>query len=286
MSYSDDRISDVFHPASVLMWSRSVGEFLEAAARRGFASAEVWAQHLARSGESAEAVRRRADDLELGLTVHAVSYDLNPLSQNPEIRAVSRRQIVRSLEDAAAMRARVVVVHPGHLSSSTDDPEDYWPDLIDLSTELETRAQEFDVRVGIEGMERKINQFFVEPQALNRLADEMERSAMDRLGLVCDMAHLATFTDPIAAFATVRRVVHVHLSDGDPPTATHRPMGLGRLPYQDMILAALASGARTIAIEGRWRADEEHALDRAAEVLRHVMPPDARAAREPHDGAR
>lgn len=109
---------------------------------------------------------------------------------------------------------------------------------------------------------------------------------MDRLGLVCDMAHLATFTDPIAAFETVRRVVHVHLSDGEPPKATHRPMGLGRLPYEDMIAAALEAGARTIAIEGRWRADEELALDRAAEVLRRVTPTDARAQHEPGQSAR
>lgn len=270
MSSSDDRIPDVFHPASVLMWSRPVGAFLDAVARRGFAAAEVWAQHLARSGETAEAVRRRADELGLELTVHAVSYDLNPLSQNPEIRAVSRRQIAGSLVDAAAMRARIVVVHPGHLSSGTDDPEDYWPDLFDLCHELQAGAARHGVRVGVEGMERKVNQFFVEPAALDRLARALDAAGLDRLGIVCDMAHLATFTDPLEGFTALRRVVHVHVSDGDPPKATHRPLGLGRLPYVAMIRAALDAGVPTIAIEGRWRSDEEHALDRAAEVLRGI----------------
>ena len=134
-------------------------------------------------------------------------------------------------------------------------------------------------------MERKVNQFFVEPEVLNRLADAMASAGMNRLGIVCDMAHLATFTDPIAGFATVRRVAHVHLSDGDPPEATHRPMGLGRLPIGEMIEAAIASGVASIAIEGRWRADEEHALDRAAAVLRRRSAPGGHVAwRSPGGG--
>ena len=96
--------------------------------------------------------------------------------------------------------------------------------------------------------------------------------------------HLATFTDPIAGFATVRRVAHVHLSDGDPPEATHRPMGLGRLPIGEMIEAAIASGVASIAIEGRWRADEEHALDRAAAVLRRRSAPGATSPGGPQVG--
>jgi sugar phosphate isomerase/epimerase len=267
MSYSETTLPDRFFPASVLMWSTSIKDFLEAVARRGFQGAEVWAQHLQRSGETAKAVRRRADELGLRLTVHAVSYDLNPLSQNPEIREVSRRQVMQSLIDGATMRAEVMVVHPGQLSSSTDDPEDYWPDLYDFCAALDERAALLGLKVGIEGMERKVNQFFVEPAALNRLADAMDHSRWSRLGLTVDLAHLATFTDPIAAFKEIRRVVHVHLSDGEPPKATHRPLGLGKLPYREMILTALEADIPTIAIEGRWRADEEHALDCAAKGL-------------------
>lgn len=267
MSCSEPTLPDRFYPASVLMWSRPVAEFLEAVARRGFSGAEVWAQHLHRSGETPEAVRRQADELGLELTAHAVSYDLNPLSQNPEIREVSRRQVMQSLTDAAVMRAKVVTVHPGQQSSGTDDPEDYWPDLLDFCSRLNEHAERLELRVGIEGMERKVNQFFVEPTALNRLVEAMENEGWSCLGLTVDMAHLATFTDPVDAFKTVKRISHVHLSDGDPPRATHRPLGLGKLPYQEMIATALASGAPTIAIEGRWRADEEHALDCAARAL-------------------
>ncbi|MEX2535105.1 MAG: sugar phosphate isomerase/epimerase family protein [Trueperaceae bacterium] len=267
MSNSEALISGRFFPASVLMWSRPVSEFLEAVARRGFRGAEVWAQHLQRSSESARDVRRRADELGLELTTHAVSYDLNPLSQNVEVREVSRRQILQSLLDAATMRARVVIVHPGHLSSGTDDPEDYWPDLLDLCAVLDERAALLGLKVGIEGMERKVNHFFIEPATLNRLASAMESSGWAQLGLTVDMAHLATFTDPLEAFRKIDRIVHVHISDGKPPQATHRPMGMGVLPIREMLKAALGRGVQTIAIEGRWREDEELALDRAAGEL-------------------
>jgi sugar phosphate isomerase/epimerase len=81
------------------------------------------------------------------------------------------------------------------------------------------------------------------------------------------MAHLSTLTDPLAAFDRINRVIHVHLSDGQPPIATHRPLGMGKLPFQKMVAAALARDVPTIAIEGRWREDEELALDRAAREL-------------------
>lgn len=256
-----------FFPASVLMWSRPVVDFLEAVARRGFGGAEVWAQHLDRTGESVKSVRRVTRELGLRLSAHAVSYDLNPLSHNREVRLVSRRQVLESLATAAGLEANVVVVHPGHLSSSTDDPEDYWPDLFDLCGQLDERARLFGVRVGIEGMERKVNQFFVEPEALNRLADELAREHLDSVGLTVDLAHLATFTSPVAPLGTIKRAFHVHLSDGDPPSATHRPMGMGRLPLSEMVRAALELRTPAIAIEGRWRANEELALERSARFL-------------------
>jgi sugar phosphate isomerase/epimerase len=260
-------LSDKYFPASILMWSRTVSEFLEAVARRGFRGAEVWAQHLDRSGERAGPIDAHARSLGLRLTLHAVSYDVNPLSQNREIRDLSRRQVLDSLALGAELGADVVVIHPGQLSSSTDDPEDYWPDLLDFCAQLDEHAARLGTSVGVEGMERRLREFLVEPGALNRLAQEMKRNGWEHLGLTADLAHLATFTDPVTALASIQRLRHIHLSDGDPPDATHRPLGLGRLPVEAMLDAAEATGVQTITIEGRWRRDEEHALDRAARVL-------------------
>lgn len=259
-------LSNIF-PSSALLWSQTPLVALDEIAKRGFGGAEVWAQHLHKSGTSAVAVRKRAVELGLRLTAHSVSYDLNPLSLNPDIRAVSRAQTKQSLLDAAVMEAEMVVVHPGQQSSSTDDPEDYWPALLEFCHELDLDAGVLGLRVGIEGMERKVNQFMVEPASLNRLADTMEREGWSNLGITADLAHLGTFTDPLPAFKSLRRVIHVHLSDGDAPLATHRPLGLGRLPIADILADLHDRDVRRIAIEGRWRQDETHALDCARDVL-------------------
>jgi sugar phosphate isomerase/epimerase len=263
-------VADRFFPSSALLWSRDPLVALEVIARHGFRGVEVWAQHLHRSGTSAASVKRRATELGLRLTAHAVSYDLNPVSQNPDIAAVSRRQVKQSLLDAAVMEAEVVVVHPGQLSSSTDDPEDYWPALLEFCADVDGDARVLGLTVGIEGMERKVNQFMDDPRMLNRLADAMAREGWANVGITADLAHLATFTDPLPAFRGLRRVVHVHLSDGDPPGATHRPLGLGRLPVVEIVHELLALDVPRIALEGRWRRDEEHALACAVEVLARV----------------
>lgn len=250
-------------PSTALLWTRDPLEVLEQIARRGFSGAEVWSQHLHLHGTRPQDVRRRADELGLTLCAHAVSYDLNPCSLNPDIRQVSWQQAQKSLLDAAIMRAEVVVVHPGHKSSSTDEYEVYWPALLEFCAEMQSTADLLDLTVGMEGMEDKIGQFFCEPVIINRLAAAMQAESWDRLGITADIAHLATFTDPVPAFKQIQRVVHVHISDGAPPKATHRPLGLGELPLDDMFAAIVESGAPRFAIEGRWRQDEEVALDRA-----------------------
>jgi len=255
-------------PSTALLWSRDPLDALDEIARRGFGGAEVWVQHLHKSGSEPVAVKRRASELGLRLTAHAVSYDLNPLSLNPDILAVSWAQAQQSLIDAAVMEAEIVVVHPGQLSSSTDDFEDHWPTLVRFVAELDQVAGVLGLQVGVEGMERKINQFMCEPAILNRLADIMETEGWSNVGLTADLAHMATFADPVAAFKELRRVVHVHISDGDPPGATHRPLGLGRLPLVEMFGALVEAGTIRFAVEGRWRKDEELALDKAAEFLR------------------
>ena len=83
----------------------------------GFSGAEVWAPHLDRAGESVRSVRRVSRERGLRLSAHAVSYDLNRLSHNREVREVSRRQVLESLATATGLEPGVVAVHPGHPGS-------------------------------------------------------------------------------------------------------------------------------------------------------------------------
>ena len=258
-----------FAPATRLVWTPGVLGSLETIARHGFHSSEVWAQHLWESETSPEAVAQRAHELGLTLSLHAPSYDLNPLSSNPEVRAISRRQVIESLETAATINAHMVVVHPGALSSTTDNPEEYWARLEDYAILLNERATSLGLRIGIEGMEKKRLQFVTDLDALDRLAGILENNHLERTGIALDVAHAATIGDPLEFIQRAPRMVHAHLSDSS-PSKTHALMGEGNLNLTAIIpalLERLQDAPGLIAIEGRYAPDEERALEQARIVL-------------------
>ncbi|NJK46126.1 MAG: sugar phosphate isomerase/epimerase [Pleurocapsa sp. SU_196_0] len=181
---------------------------LEGFARAGFMAAEVWAQHLWENDTKPEVVAARAAELGMRLSLHAPSYDLNPLSSNPEVRAISRRQVLESLETAMRVGARIVVVHPGHISSSTDNVEDYWAGLAEYAAQLNARASELGLTVALEAMEKKRLQFVTNIPALQRLGAILE--GLEHTVIAVDIAHAGTMGDPMefwsACHASVTRI--------------------------------------------------------------------------------
>ncbi len=231
----------------------------------GFGASEVWAQHLWESNASPEEVRAKAENLGLQLSLHAPSYDLNPLSSNPEIRAISRHQVLSSLETAARMGAGMVVVHPGHLSSTTDDEQVYWERLHDFVGDLDSAAGMFGVRVGVEGMEKKKLQFVTHLESLTRLASILE--PLEHVGITLDIAHAGTLGKPLEYIHQTPKMLHSHLSDSS-PGKTHALLGEGDLELSTLVPKLLAQFDGLIAIEGRLAADEPRALKVAKDFLK------------------
>ena len=267
---SANQLNPKFAPCTRLLWKSGVIGALEAFAQAGFGASEVWAQHLWECGTPAEQVAWRARELGLSLSLHAPSYDLNPLSSNPEIRSISRRQVLESLETAVRLGARMIVVHPGGLSSSTDAVEEYWVRLEEYAIVLNEHAGRLGVTVGIEGMEKKRLQFVTDLPALKRLAGILEANTLEHCGLTLDVAHAATIGDALEFVQSTPRIVHAHLSDSS-PSKTHALLGEGILNLPEIIptlLARLESSPNgLIAIEGRYAADESRALDLASTAL-------------------
>ena len=259
-----------FAPATRLLWHAGVIGALNSIAEAGFGAAEVWAQHLWESESDPLEIARTAAQLGLRLSLHAPSYDLNPLSSNLEIRNISRTQVLQSLETADAIGARSVVVHPGQLSSSTDDPEDYWARLEDWVGLLNEKAVALDVSVALEGMEKKRLQFVTGISALERLSRICAGLSATHVSLALDIAHAGTLGDPMEFLKRVQRITHAHLSDTS-FEKTHALLGEGRLELDQIIPALLerieATPHGLIAIEGRLASDEPRALRVAAAYL-------------------
>lgn len=259
-----------FAPATRLLWHAGPLGALEQIADIGFGAAEVWAQHLWESHADVVEVARTATRLGLTLSLHAPSYDLNPLSSNLEIRRISRTQVLQSLETAAQIGARSVVVHPGQLSSSTDDVEEYWARLEDWVGLLNEKAVSLDLSVALEGMEKKRLQFVTGIPALERLAEICATLNATHVSLALDIAHAGTLGDPMEFLGRVPRITHAHLSDTS-FEKTHALLGEGRLDLNQIIPALLerieATPHGLIAIEGRLASDEARALRVAAAYL-------------------
>ena len=264
------RLNPRFAPCTRLLWKSGVLGALEVFAKAGFGASEVWAQHLWEYGTSAEQVAQHAKELDLSLSLHAPSYDLNPLSSNPEIRAISRRQVLESFETAVKLGAQVVVVHPGGLSSSTDAVEEYWTRLEEYAIILNEHAGKLGLTVGIEGMEKKRLQFVTDLPALKRLAGILETHDLTHCGLTLDVAHAATIGDALEFVQSTPRIVHAHLSDSS-PHKTHALLGEGLLNLPEIIPTLLerleTSPHGLIAIEGRYAADEARAVELACVAL-------------------
>jgi sugar phosphate isomerase/epimerase len=252
-----------------LLWAHSSLEILEVAHRLGYDGVELWAYQLEHEGGDAAAVAERARALGSALTLHMLSWDLNPASRVEPIREASLAALHHSVELAARIGIPLVVMHPGRVTVPHDDGGPYWPRLVAAVREIADHAAGAGITVAVEHMEARQTEFVVTPEEANRLVREVDRA---NVGTALDVAHIPWGQDEVAFIGALERVVHVHLSDAD-ESRLHLPLGQGGRDLA-RILRALQGYAGAMAIEGfsisageelaRWNKAEFEALWRAA----------------------
>jgi sugar phosphate isomerase/epimerase len=261
----------IFGASTYFLKERPVTGALDVIARLGYGSAEIWMEHYGSAGQRPTTIARRARTLGLNLTVHAASYDVNCISTNPGIRRESRRQVRSSLKLGAALGARVVVVHPGGLSSARDDRSEAWQALEEMVSLLDDWADEEGVPVGIENMEKKTDQILLLPQDLARLFARPWR----HVRLTLDVAHTQTLMDPLSYLKQIKGewIGHVHLSDNT-PAATHLPLGKGDLAVPKVLKALGRVYDGTVSLEGYSPGEGERLLaENMAYLRKHKLAP-------------
>lgn len=228
-----------------LLWAHTTREILEVAADLGYEGVELWAYQILEEGADPQALRDRARSLGLALTLHALSWDLNPTSRLAEIRAASVEALHRSVEMGAELGVALLAMHPGRTTGPYDDGEVYWPDLVRTVREVADHAAQYGIRVAVEHMEARQGEFLVTAEAANRLVREVDRP---NVGIALDVAHIPWGEDEGAFVARLERIVHVHLSDAD-GARLHLPLGQGG---RDLVgvLRALGDYDGFVVIEG------------------------------------
>jgi sugar phosphate isomerase/epimerase len=228
-----------------LLWAHAADEILDAARDLGYDGVEVWAYQLLRDGVEPAALGEQARSRGLLLTLHALSWDLNPSSHLDAIRDASIQALRQSVEMAARLGADLVVMHPGHTTAPYDPAETYWPRLVAAVREIADDGAARGVRIGVEHMEPRQGEYVIAAADINYLVREVDR---ENVGAVVDIAHIPWGEDERAFIAQIERLIHVHLSDAD-EARLHLPLGQGARDLA-RALGALHGFSGTVALEG------------------------------------
>lgn len=234
------------YASSVLLYAYRMEELFHIAHELGYDGVEVWHYHLLKTDEQPADLRQLARQLDLSLSVHALSWDLNFTSKLPDIREESLRLLEKSIELADELEAQPVVIHPGHITAPGDNAERYWPSLVEGVARLSHHAATYGTTVSIELMEHLPKEFFIMPEDTERLIKSVNAS---NLSITFDAAHVPWEQDPLDYLKRISQVGHVHLSDAD-EKRRHLALGQGKRDFSPLARYLHDHLTVAVAIEG------------------------------------
>jgi sugar phosphate isomerase/epimerase len=227
--------------------SLTVMAALEKIAGAGFSVAEIWMEHLLATKEDAKDIYTAARSLGIELTLHATSYDINPISENRGIASESIRQAYLALELARDLEAHVLVMHPGRVSSTKGQIPLYRKRQYELLDALDQKAGEYGLQIALEVMEKRPKEILIYPEEVDDLMSQGYRN----IGLTIDIAHASTVMDPVEFIDSIKEewIHHIHISDGS-AKHTHLPLGEGTLPLERVLSRLCEFYEQAVVIEG------------------------------------
>ena len=244
------------YASSVLLYAYRLDELFQTIHNLGYDGVEIWHYHLRQTGESPAELRRLARQLDLSLSVHAVSWDLNFTSALPEIRETSLRLLEESIAVAAELEAEPVIVHPGRITAPGDTAGYYWPLLVEGVTRLARYAASHGITVSVELMEHIPKEFFIIPEDTERLIKEVNAP---NVSITFDAAHVPWKQEPLAYLKRMSGVQHIHLSDAD-EQRFHLPLGHGQRDFRSLMRYLCDHFDVPVAIEGRIESERSTAV--------------------------
>jgi len=248
-----------------------IPEAIALAADLGYHAFEVWVEYLWDQDVPPARVGQAAAARELVLSLHGPQRDLNITSTNAGIRTESRRQYLAALDVAAELGAPIVVLHPGAMSSTGDDPAAFWPLLEDFLYTAGERAARLGLRVGVEHMERRRLEYATTPELVIAM---LRRLGHPALGLTLDLAHQFFNGDELRLDRVLPHVIHVHVS-GSTRDRVHVPLAEGIHPLRPALAALQQAFGGVAVIEGYVRSRARETLADNLRVMTALLHPGA-----------
>ncbi|MEO7588983.1 MAG: deoxyribonuclease IV [Arachnia sp.] len=210
---------------------------------------QSWKKPATRYAGGAEALRAAAEEAGIGLYIHA-PYIINVASPNNRIRIPSRKLLQQTVTEAAAVGARGVIVHGGHVTAGDDPAAGYnnWRKAVD--------GLKLDVPILIENTAGGTNAMARHLEAIQGVWEAISTSDnLDSVGFCLDTCHahaggldLATVVDDIRGITG--RIDLVHCNDSRDVAGSgadrHTGLGDGEINRDDIAAIVRSAGAPVI----------------------------------------
>lgn len=196
-----------------------------------------------------EALREQAEQAGVGIYVHA-PYVINVASTNNRIRIPSRKILQQHVSAAAAIGARGVIVHGGHVTANDDPAQGYvnWFKAVD-GLRLECPILIENTAGGSHAMARYLD-------SIGRLWEQLAKASdFDQVGFCLDTCHAHASGEELTgiverARAITGRIDLVHLNDSRDVAGSgadrHTHLGQGQIDPDLLVEVVKQADAPTI----------------------------------------
>lgn len=261
-----------------------IHEAIDLLGNLGYDAIEIWSgelkQELENNRTSMEKIKQSLQKYNMSGAIHCPLRDLsspdqykyNLSSKDKELREKSIRENMLALEHAHQLGFDVITIHPGH-TDSPDEPadEEYWNLQIDAFRRLSRRAEELDVKIGMEPMEYRPTEFVMEPKHVDRILKEVQSP---NLGVTFDLIHAYTHGPhaPVEFLDGLHpNIFHVHIS-GHSKEKNHVPFSHTIIHhfYLDKVLKNIVDYGYSgiISIEGKLKGLMEETKENQEKVVK------------------
>ena len=174
-----------------------------------------------------ESIQERTD---LDLTIHAPFSDLNLASVNQPIWKESLKQVKSCIEHSSDL-AKIVTVHPGHLSPiGSQIPEKAWSQMIKAFQILCDFADDYGMIIAVENM---INIDWLFGRYPDELTNILEKVGKQNIGMTLDIGH-ANLMGLVNDFLKMD-FIHIHAHDNFGKMDEHLSVGKGTIDWGHVV---------------------------------------------------
>lgn len=206
---------------------------IDFAIQNGFTAFEIdlgWIQNFELKDKVVKEIRERAESADLFLITHTPWY-LPTCTVVPEVQDAVFKVVSKGILLAEKAGSDRITIHPGFREMPAPALDKNYEGLINILKKVVTFAEENNVKVGLENLDRNDYTMCFEVQDLLRVAD-----SVDGLNITLDIGHVFTTGSPVDYYKKVKDfVIDVHVHDNDGKTDQHKCIGEGKIDFKPLV---------------------------------------------------